>query len=212
MGAIKLPHASGNSVSIASPQSNPAADRTLYLPSNADGTILTTTTPGAILQVKQNSDTTTTGTLSMATADQFYDVPNLNIAITPASSSNKILISYQSFGEGDATDANYRFRVKRAISGGATTYIQGVAATGRTQVMANLPASEAGGDVDSTPIQVAVSNYLDSPSTTSETTYTVQIGCNAASKEWNYNRSNTDSASSEYERGMSWITVMEVVA
>ena len=40
MSKIKLPHASGNSVSIAAPESNPAADRTLYLPSNADGTIL----------------------------------------------------------------------------------------------------------------------------------------------------------------------------
>ena len=40
MSAIKLPHASGNSVSIAAPEANPAADRTLYLPSNADGTIV----------------------------------------------------------------------------------------------------------------------------------------------------------------------------
>ena len=43
MSAIKLPHASGNSVSIAAPESNPAADRTLYLPSNADGTIVSST-------------------------------------------------------------------------------------------------------------------------------------------------------------------------
>jgi len=47
MSKIKLPHASGNSVSIAAPQSNPAADRTLYLPSNADGTIVTSTSPDA---------------------------------------------------------------------------------------------------------------------------------------------------------------------
>jgi len=40
MSKIKLPHASGNSVSIAAPQSNPASDRTLYLPDTADGTIL----------------------------------------------------------------------------------------------------------------------------------------------------------------------------
>ena len=47
MSKIKLPHASGNSVSIAAPQSNPASDRTLYLPSNADGTIVTSTSPDA---------------------------------------------------------------------------------------------------------------------------------------------------------------------
>ena len=34
MGAIKLPHASGNSMSIAAPATNPASDLTLTLPTN----------------------------------------------------------------------------------------------------------------------------------------------------------------------------------
>jgi hypothetical protein len=41
MSSIKLKHSGGNSVIIAAPSSNPASDRTLTLPSNADGTILT---------------------------------------------------------------------------------------------------------------------------------------------------------------------------
>ena len=57
MSSIKLPHASGNAVSIAGPESNPTSDRTLYVPSNADGTILTNTTPGCILQVLQTVKT-----------------------------------------------------------------------------------------------------------------------------------------------------------
>ena len=32
MGSIKLPHASGNSMSIAAPETNPASDLTLTLP------------------------------------------------------------------------------------------------------------------------------------------------------------------------------------
>lgn len=40
---IKLKHSGGNSVIIAAPASNPAADRTLTLPSDADATIVTTT-------------------------------------------------------------------------------------------------------------------------------------------------------------------------
>ena len=210
MSKINLPHASGNSVSIAAPQSNPASDRTLYLPSNADGTVLTNTTPGCILQVKQNSDTTTVGTLAMATKAQNYSIPNLNVAITPVSSSNKILISFQAFGEGDNGDHKYRFRVERAISGGATTYIQGLASSSRIQCMAMLPTSYHGDDNDSTPTQVAVSNYLDSPSTTSAITYTVQISADESSAEWNYNKSNGDSNNDDYERGISYITVMEV--
>ena len=55
MSSLKLKHSGGNSVIIAAPSSNPASDRTLTVPSNADGTILTTTNPkaGNIIQVKQ---------------------------------------------------------------------------------------------------------------------------------------------------------------
>ena len=42
----KLKHASGNGVSITAPSSNPAADRTLELPSDADGIIAKTDTSG----------------------------------------------------------------------------------------------------------------------------------------------------------------------
>ena len=40
MSSIKLKHSGGNSVIIAAPSSNPASDRTLTLPSDADGTIV----------------------------------------------------------------------------------------------------------------------------------------------------------------------------
>ena len=50
MGSIKLPHASGNSVSIAAPQSNPAADRTIYLNDNyaGDGSFVTADSSGLV--------------------------------------------------------------------------------------------------------------------------------------------------------------------
>ena len=50
MGSLKLPHSGGNSVSIAAPEANPGSDRTLYLPSNANGTVLTDSTPGTVVQ------------------------------------------------------------------------------------------------------------------------------------------------------------------
>lgn len=43
MSNIKLVHSGGNSVSLTTPDSNPAANRTLKVPGNADGTILTDT-------------------------------------------------------------------------------------------------------------------------------------------------------------------------
>ena len=46
MSSIKLKHASGNGVSITAPSSNPAADRTLELPSDADVVIAKTDSSG----------------------------------------------------------------------------------------------------------------------------------------------------------------------
>ena len=52
MSQIKLLHSGGNGVIIAAPDSNPVSDRTLKLPSDGDGTILTTNSSvGKILQV-----------------------------------------------------------------------------------------------------------------------------------------------------------------
>jgi hypothetical protein len=145
----------------------------------------------------------------MGTANTYYSVPNLNVSITPASSSNKILISYHAFGEGDEGDWNYTWRIERAISGGTTTNISAPAAGSRAIGMSILPTSYHGNENTSTPTQMVVSNYLDSPATTSAITYTAQIRCNNGSAQWFYNRTGTDSDNVDYDRGMSWITVME---
>tara|TARA_R100001079_G_C4436146_1_gene146510 strand:- start:283 stop:1476 length:1194 start_codon:yes stop_codon:yes gene_type:complete len=55
-GQIKLKHASGNGVIISAPSSNPAADRTLTLPSDADGVIAKTDASGN-LTVEGNLNT-----------------------------------------------------------------------------------------------------------------------------------------------------------
>ena len=48
MSSIKLKHSSGNGVIISAPSSNPAADRTLTLPSDSDGVIAKTDADGNI--------------------------------------------------------------------------------------------------------------------------------------------------------------------
>ena len=50
MSSIKLKHSGGNSVIIAAPSSNPASDRTLTLPGDADATVLTNQTNLAATQ------------------------------------------------------------------------------------------------------------------------------------------------------------------
>ena len=49
MSNIKLVHSGGNSVSITAPDSNPASNRTLKLPSDVDGTITTYNSSGNIV-------------------------------------------------------------------------------------------------------------------------------------------------------------------
>ena len=68
MSQIKLLHSGGNGVILSAPDSNPASDRTLKLPGDADGTIATTATAGKILQVVQThySDRVSNSTASGA--------------------------------------------------------------------------------------------------------------------------------------------------
>ena len=90
MSSIKLKHSGGNSVIIAAPSSNPASDRTITVPSNADGTMLTTTNPksGTIVQT-----VTVTGETDLAsTSTSFVETP-VTGSITPESSSSKIIIT-----------------------------------------------------------------------------------------------------------------------
>ena len=51
MSQIKLKHSGGNGVIIAAPSSNPASDRTLTLPSDADGTIVSKDTSNNVAEV-----------------------------------------------------------------------------------------------------------------------------------------------------------------
>tara|TARA_R100000353_G_scaffold175800_1_gene147193 strand:+ start:310 stop:885 length:576 start_codon:yes stop_codon:yes gene_type:complete len=177
----------------------------------AEGIATTTLGNGAIVQV-QNTTTSTTGTLNLSTANQYYDIPNLNVSITPKTNTNKILLTFHAFGESETNEHLTSFQVKRAISGGATTSITAPAASNRIQALTMLPETYYGGDHSSTPSAGQISNYLDAPSTTSAVTYTVQVRCYTADQDWFYNRTDADSDDTGIERGVSWITVMEVVA
>ena len=89
MSQIKLKHSGGNSVIIAAPSSNPASDRTLTLPGDADGTILTSNSSvGKILQVVSATSTTNVSSSSASHVDT-----GLSCSITTTSSSNKVYVS-----------------------------------------------------------------------------------------------------------------------
>ena len=57
MSQIKLLHSGGNGVILAAPDSNPASDRTLKLPGDANSTIDTLNRTGNIIKVVKSQKT-----------------------------------------------------------------------------------------------------------------------------------------------------------
>ena len=164
MSQIKLKHSGGNSVIIAAPSSNPASDRTLTLPGDADGTILTSNTAtGKILQVVQTVKTDTTS-ISSAT---YADLSGLTATITPASTSNKILVSFV-LQYGGSNNSYVAFKAYR----GSTLLPVGTTGTGNMTNASFGGFQEQGNSQFG--VQTAAWQYLDSPSSTSALTYKLQ--------------------------------------
>ncbi len=67
MSSIKLKHSGGNSVSITGPATNPVSDRTLTLPSDADGTIITDVTRKGFLARQSASNNIPNNTFTKVT-------------------------------------------------------------------------------------------------------------------------------------------------
>jgi hypothetical protein len=150
-----------------------------------------------ILQVLSTAKTNTFTTTSAT----FTDVTGLTVSITPRSTSSKILVMAQvAVGFANAV-SNGHF----ALAGGNTASYVGDAASNRIRGVfggfnnANLAPNLMGLSL----------MYLDSPATTSATTYSVQCRRGAAGTVY-VNRSEQDTDSADIGRGASSITVMEV--
>ena len=169
---------------------------------------------GGITQIVTVSDSVreTSGSVSMSTVNTYYDTP-FTVTITPTSSSNKILLMGHVTGEFTNDDLYFIWRIKRAISGGATTNIQAPAAGSRARGISVPPSGFYNSNSDSTPTVMNWSGLVDSPSTTSAITYTFQVNAMQNSNStFYYNRTVNSSDAIDYERGLSWITAMEVSA
>ena len=174
----------------------------------ADGTSQSSAAGGKILQVKtfQKTDSATYTPDSQLV---FKDI-GITLNITPSATTSKILVSFVLFGgfQGDAS--GHYFRIKRAISGGSTSYITAADQGNRTGTLfiGAMGNSESSGD---RPTISTMSDYLDSPSTTSAVTYTIQHTSHGAYSFYLNRSSDTDNADSR-EDGISWIVLKEVGA
>ena len=159
---------------------------------------------GKVLQVVS---TTKTDTFSVAGTTSLVDVTGLSVSITPSSSSNKILIT-GFIGSSTGPSGNQTFF--HLIRG--STEI----AKGDTAASKRLAHTAAIGNVDAfgsqswilTPIPF---QHLDSPATTSATTYKIQLSGATTSNTHYINRSIRDEASTNYDgRIVSTITAFEI--
>ena len=155
---------------------------------------------GKILQVVQATKQDTqdfalsTGTLS--------DVTGLSASITPSSSSNKVLVMFTvHIGQNSGGSANAYININR---GGSDIFI-GNASGSRTR-----GTSSVGMDMNSQyTLKIATQTFLDSPSTTSATTYKLRAG-GFSSRTFHINRTIVDAA--EGNTATSTLTLMEVSA
>ena len=162
MSQIKLLHSGGNGVILAAPSSNPAADRTLTLPGDADGTIATTANAGKILQViqtvKKNRQTINSTTL--------VDITGMSVSITPSSASNKVLVNYSLVVFSNAV--YYALRLLRDSD--STIFIGDENPSATSQNRASFGSYDSSYVIADTIAQ----SFLDSPNTTSAITYKLQ--------------------------------------
>jgi len=154
--------------------------------------------PGTIIQVKQGTPLTSKFNTSSAT---MVDT-GLSVAITPTATTSKILVQVSL---GSLANSSAGKRVWMDIVRGSTTVIKGDAATGG-EVTACLCTRSA----DSNHTQVPVSfMYLDSPATTSATTYKVQLAAGPDSGGTVYLNGSADGDSASGNTA-STLIVMEV--
>jgi hypothetical protein len=164
---------------------------------SATGGIAASSMPtGSVIQVVQ---TVKTDTYSAAPGSSTWaDITGMSVSITPSSASNKIMVFLSVHG-GTANLSYIRLvRDSTAI---------GVGETSGSRVSCTIGNYSDTGDGNRT-FEYGT-NFLDSPATTSSTTYKLQLLCES-SNTFYLNRTRLDANSTVGFRPISQITVMEI--
>jgi len=154
---------------------------------------------GKINQVVQTHNTT----LSQMSSSSFADVSGMSVAITPSASNSKILITVSLYAGQNGNSVAF-FKLLR----GSTVIGSGADAGNR--VGCNFSFGVDGGDGHSQ-VHSNSYSYLDSPSTTSETTYKIQ-GASYNNATLTFNKTPNDADHVTSARCTSVITAIEVLA
>ena len=213
-GKIKLVHSGGNAVSLAVPTSNPSSSEVEFKLPQADGTSgqalvtdasgnLSFAGTGKILQVVS---TPKTDTFSASIGKQSFSGAAISVSITPANSSNKIiLIANLTIGLESDNDIGFAFFKAGSVITGATADASGSAARLHAQ----------GFNSHSEHQNTITGFYLDTAGGTSPITYDCRLrhGNNSTGGHTIYlNRDHGGGTGDMEQNSMSTLTAIEVAA
>ena len=139
-----------------------------------------------------------------ASTGSYSDITGLSVTITPSSSSNKVLVLLNTNFSTTSVNQRGGFRLQR----GTTTIGAGNAQSNSIEAL-NSAFCIRENDSDA---KMLSTTFLDSPSTTSATTYKLQVGAESSAGTIVINRCGAESNSNTYYEGASNITVMEIAA
>jgi len=153
-------------------------------------------------RILQVNSTTKTDTFTSSTTNAWTDITGLSVSITPTDANNKVLVIATAMFVN--TTVGTASRYIRAVRGATAI---GVGDTAGSRISASMGGVSSSANDMPDPGAIIV---LDSPATTSATTYKLQFYIDA--NTFYLNRSVNDSNGTNGGRFASTITVMEVSA
>jgi hypothetical protein len=180
----------------------PSTGTTLTLGESGDTVNLGSGVSSGFGKVLHVVSTTKTDTVAGSDADTWYTITGLTAAITPSSTSSKILVTGHVMGSEENTSNDRRFYLKIQRGGSDISSALGDSASSRLQVH-TAGFSSGGANAVTLPF-----NFLDSPSSTSALTYSIQVRGDTDGVV--VNQAATDSDNDTYPRAVSTITLMEI--
>tara|TARA_B100001057_G_scaffold362306_1_gene364852 strand:+ start:232 stop:780 length:549 start_codon:yes stop_codon:yes gene_type:complete len=157
---------------------------------------------GAVLQTVQGN-TSAVATYSIAASNTSSAV--LSATITPKFATSKILITGQISGAADSRNHSFFITLHK----GTTNIGLGDASSNRRRCHSGFAQYIDGSNGET--LGHGTINFLDSPSTTSATTYNVLLSHNSGgAQNFHMNRTDLDSDSIDRPRTMSTLTLMEI--
>ena len=216
MSKIKLYAASGGgSVSLEAPTSTTSNANVVFKLPVADGSsgqALTTNASGQLAfasvaggKIGQVLSAAKTVTFSR-NSSSFGDITGISVDITPAATTSKVLVLVDLKVGAEHGDGDFHLRLVR----GSTVIYARTTADNRKNGFAGRSKFQLDNANGEAIMVQASAVFLDSPSTTSATTYKVQVA-NVGGRLVYINRQGLDSNAVNIPRGASSITVMEVL-